>query len=143
MRCPNLIFRNLILTTSLMLLLTFMPQAAQSDEKPLTETEKIEALLKQVEGLKDAVFVRNGSEHDAKTAAKFLRGKWEKQGKDIKTAADFIEKIASKSSTSGQPYVIRFKDGHEVQCSDFLKAELKKLEAPPAPKGQTSSVPAG
>ena len=124
-----------------MLLLASIFPLSAANHKALTETEKIEALLQKVEGLKDAVFIRNGSGHDAKTAAKFLRGKWENMGKDIKTAAEFIEKIASKSSTTGKPYVIRFTDGHEVQCGDFLKAELKKLEALPAGREQTNSVP--
>lgn len=44
---------------------------------------------------------------------------------------DFIEKIASKSSTSGKPYLIRFNDGREVQGGEYLRAKLAKLEAPP------------
>jgi hypothetical protein len=97
-------------------------------EKPLTEKAKIEALIKHIEGLKDATFIRNGSDYEAKAAAKFLRGKWESQDKQIKTALDFIDKAASVSSTSGKPYVIRFKGAREVKCGDYLKEELEKLE---------------
>jgi hypothetical protein len=93
----------------------------------LTEKEKIEALIKHVEDLKDAVFVRNGSDYDAKTAAKFLRGKWDKEP-DVKTAKDFIAKVASVSSTSGKAYLIRFKDGKEVKAGEYLTGELEKLE---------------
>src|SRR5206468_8030338 len=82
---------------------------AEAAEKPLTEREKIEALIKNVENLKDATFIRNDSSYDAKMAARFLRGKWQAQEKKIKTAADFIDKAGSVSSTSGKPYVIRFK----------------------------------
>ena len=104
------------------------PFALRAAEEPLTERAKIEALIKRVEQLKDATFVRNGSDYDAKTAARFLRGKWEKQDKDIKTAMDFIERAGSISSTSGKPYLIRFKAAREVKCGDYLKEELKKLE---------------
>ena len=107
-----------------LVVLTSATQAA--DEK--TERQKIEALIKHVEELKDAKFVRNDTEHDAKTAARFLKGKWERNEADIKTAMDFIDKAATKSSTSGKPYLIRFKDGKEMPSADYLKTELKKLE---------------
>ena len=96
---------------------------------PPEEQVKIEALLTHLAGLADATFVRNGSAYDAKTAAKFLRKKWEANEKEIKTAADFIAKAATASSTTGKPYLIRPKDAPEMPCADYLNAELKKLEA--------------
>ena len=98
------------------------------------EKAKIEALIGSLERLHDATFVRNGSDYDAKSAAKFLRGKWQSNDKEIKTAADFIAKAASVSSTTGKPYLIRFKDGTRTKCGDYLTAQLKKLEAAPAGK---------
>jgi hypothetical protein len=98
-----------------------------SDEE-LTEQEKIEALIKHVEGLKDSKFVRNGKEYDAETAGRFLRGKWKAREKDVKTASDFIEHVGSESSTTGKPYMIRLKGGKEMKSADYLRAELKKLE---------------
>ena len=50
---------------------------------PPEEKAKIEALLSHLAGLSDATFVRNGSAYDAKTAAKFLRKKWEANEDDI------------------------------------------------------------
>ena len=102
--------------------------AHPGEERATTERQKIEVLIKHVEGLKDAVFVRNGSEYSAKNAAKFLRGKWDSNKASIKTAKDFIEKAASESSTTGKPYLIRFKDGKETKSGVYLLAELKKLE---------------
>jgi hypothetical protein len=104
------------------------PFSLRAAEKPLSEKEKIEALITHIENLQDATFVRNGSSYNAKTAGRFLRGKWDSKDKEIHTATDFIEKAASISSTSGKPYIIRFKDGHEANCGDFLREELKKLE---------------
>jgi len=99
----------------------------QAAEQAPTEKEKIEALIKHIEGLKDAKFIRNDNDYDAKTAARFLRGKWRANEKQIKTATDFIEKAASMSSTSGKPYVIRFKGGRDVKCEEYLKEELRKI----------------
>jgi hypothetical protein len=96
---------------------------------PPAEKQKIEALIAKVEGLQDARFIRNGTDYDAKNAAKFLRGKWSANEKEISTAKDFIAKAGTASSTSGKPYLIRFKDGRETACADYLKAELAKLES--------------
>jgi hypothetical protein len=104
--------------------------AVQADNLPDGERKKIEQLIGFVAEMKDAVFVRNGAEYDAKTAAKFIRGKWQANAKDIKNARDFIEKAASVSSTSGKAYMIRFKDGKEVASRDYLSAELARIEKP-------------
>ena len=97
-------------------------------EGTLSEQAKIESLLTTIESLSDATFVRNGSEYNAKNAAKFLRGKWDANKNDIKTARDFIDKAATKSSTPGKPYMIRPKGEEEIACAEFLKKALGKLE---------------
>lgn len=99
--------------------------SAQAHAEEAVEKQKIEKLIASIENLQDASFIRNGKSYDAKTAGAFLRAKWPA---DIKTAADFIEKAATKSSTTGQAYIIRFKDGTEKPCADFLREQLKKLE---------------
>src|SRR5262245_32882386 len=93
------------------------PEVTRPADGAPSEKEKIEALIKHVEGLKDAVFVRNGTDYDAATAGRFLRGKWD-QAAGVKSAKDFIDKVGSVSSTSGKPYLIRFKDGKEVKAGD-------------------------
>lgn len=92
------------------------------------EKAKIEALLAHVAGLADTKFIRNGSTYDAKSAATFLRRKWGSNADEIKTAADFITKVATGSGTSGKPYLIQLKGSPEVKCGDYLARELKKLE---------------
>ena len=93
-----------------------------------SERQKIEALIKYVGEMSETKFVRNGSTYDAKTAAMFLRRKWGANDSQVKTARDFIDKIATVSGTSAKPYVIRFKDGTEVKSRDFLLAALDKIE---------------
>jgi len=96
------------------------------------ERQKIEVLIKYVGDLKDTKFIRNGSSYDVSTAVRFLRGKWEANESSVKTARDFIDKVASFSGTSGKPYLIRLKDGSETKSRDFFYAELKKIEKPAA-----------
>ena len=96
---------------------------------PMSETQKIEALIRHISEMKDVTFIRNGSSHTAVEAAEHLKRKWD-GGKDrIKTARDFIEHAGSKSSISGKPYMIRFKDGTEKTCEAVLTEKLKALEA--------------
>ena len=95
---------------------------------PATEIQKIEALIREVHDLKDASFMRNGSTYNSSNAATFLRRKWQANQSEVRTAHDFIEKVASISGTSGKPYLIRFKDGKEIYSRDFLLAKLKSLE---------------
>ena len=111
-------------------LLVVMALAGHAAELPANEQRKIEALIQHVEALTEAVFIRNNQAYPAQTAAQFLRGKWRATLDDITTAQDFIAKVASVSSTTGQPYRIRFPDGHEVLSGDYLRTVLQQLEQP-------------
>jgi len=71
---------------------------------------------------------RDKLKYSAKTAATYLRAKWDATLEDITTARDFIAKVASISSTSGQPYRIRFKDGHEVLSGEYLLTVLQQFD---------------
>lgn len=110
-------------------LLSLLPSLLTAQGLPATEKQKIESLIKVVAQAKELKFIRNGSEYSSNNAAKFLRGKWDANSGEVKSAKDFIEKVASFSGTSGKPYLIRFKDGKEVKSQEFLMAELKRLES--------------
>jgi hypothetical protein len=97
-------------------------------QPPLTESEKTDRLILFVRNLKGAVFIRNGGEHTPEAAADHLQMKREKAGSRIKTARDFIDKIATKSSVSGTYYTIRFPNGKVFSCQMVLNNELRKME---------------
>lgn len=103
--------------------------AARGAPESWTETEKIETLIRRVEQLEDAVFIRNDQEHNCRAAAEHMRDKWQLKREQVATARDFIRLAATGSSISGRPYRIRFKDGREVNSADFLLAELQHLES--------------
>jgi hypothetical protein len=106
-----------------LLLFATLPLASAADD---STDAKINGLISHVESLTDATFIRNGKEYTSANAAKFLRGKWDANKKDVKTTEDFITKVATKSSTTGKAYVIRFKDGKETPCADYLRSRLGK-----------------
>ena len=90
-----------------------------------SETAKIEYLITSVGELKGAKFVRNGTEYEAPAAASHLRLKLKTAGRKVKTAEDFIQYCASRSSISGEPYLIRFIDGTTVKSEVFFRNQLK------------------
>jgi hypothetical protein len=116
--------RSMLLLTAMLLCLA---SATAADEISTQEKEKIEYLINHLESMQDATFIRNGKEHDARTAGLFLRRKWQVNKDKVRTAEDFIESIASRSSTTGKAYIIRMKNGREIECGDYLS---KTLDSP-------------
>lgn len=71
----------------------------------------------------DCTIIRNGKEYDGLQAHNHIAGKYERVKQRIKTAEDFIFKIASRSSLSGRNYMIRCLD-EELDCERWLLNEL-------------------
>lgn len=92
-----------------------------------SETAKIERLIAAVADLRDAKFIRNGTEYGAAEAADHLRTKWEAAKEQVATADQFIESIASQSSLSGEPYMIRLSDGKLLRADEFLRERLNEI----------------
>jgi hypothetical protein len=118
--------RRALVATALMLV------ALRARTAPIAlEAERIERLIRYVETQQQLKFVRNGTAYAAKDAATFLRAKLDRMGGQVSTAQQFIEQIASRSSTSGEPYLIRFGDGRTVPAAQFLGDELKRMDKQP------------
>src|SRR6266542_2523732 len=100
---------------------------------PLSDAEKIQALIRTVEGRKDLQFIRLDVAHSAREAANVLRIKLAFAGDRVKTVDDFIDHVAT-ATQSGKPYYVRYPDGTEVSSAEFLRQELKRIEHPPAAK---------
>ena len=110
------------------LAVALLAATAAAQQPPLSEAEKIDALIRTVADLRGAVFIRNGSEYDAKAAADHLRLKRENAGSRVVTADDFIRLCGSTSSMTGKPYQIRWADGRTETSEAFLRARLAELE---------------
>ncbi len=94
----------------------------------LSEEAKIERLIQAIAALQGATFVRNGADHTAQEAADHLRLKLRAKAAEITTAEMFIDLLASKSSMSGDAYLIRMADGSVVPCGEFLRARLVDMK---------------
>jgi hypothetical protein len=73
-------------------------------------------------------FFRNGTWYDGQRAQAHLRAKFDALAAtdQIKTAEDFIEKAASKSSMSGQPYQIKCGGGAAMTTGQWFSAALAR-----------------
>jgi hypothetical protein len=109
-------------------ILLLIPCAVMADdESDVIMNAEIDYLLETV-GSSGCTFIRNESEHDAESAQKHLSMK-RKRGKRYYDSADeFIEKLASKSSWSGDPYYIRCADD-EVLAGEWFGNVLTQYRA--------------
>ena len=114
-----------MMATIVLLLVSF--SYGQTMKLKLTEMEKIENLILSIEKLDSAQFYRNGTYYTAQKAAEHLRMKVGKAGSRVKTAQDFIDKVASESYLSGEKYKIVYSDGRSVTSESFLSEKLRLL----------------
>jgi hypothetical protein len=109
--------------------------------RDVIEDQRIAFLINSVAEMHDATFVRNGSEYDAPHAADHMRLKLRFAGNRVRTAEDFIVCCGTGSSMSGQPYAIKFPDGHIEPSADFLHSKLLEFKAPEPPAIRKVEVP--
>ena len=93
-----------------------------------SEPEKIEKLLAALAALEGAKFFRNEKEYSIGETIEHLRIKWKAADDEVTTAEQFIEHVASKSSVSGKPYVIRLDEKTVVPAGVYLRARLREIE---------------
>lgn len=86
-------------------------------------TPEIEHLLAFV-AQSDCVFIRNGSEHSAKSARDHMELKLSHGSGMITTGEQFIEYVGTGSSLTGREYRVRC-DGREQTSAAWLEAELQ------------------
>lgn len=96
-----------------LIFLSLLNGAIAADLPPQHETE-IQHLLGFVEN-SGCTFIRNGSENSPQAAADHLRLKYNRGKRYVNTAEQFIDRLASESSWTGNKYTINC--GAEVQES--------------------------
>ena len=117
---------RLILGSILTLGLLSVPVARA--EPPKNVQIEVNFLLGYVEG-SGCGFYRNGTWNDSKAAQAHLRDKYKYLAARnlINTTEDFIERAATKSSFSGQPYQVSCNGGAAVTSNQWLRAELARF----------------
>jgi len=91
------------------------------------EEQMIDTLIQRVSKMTAMVFLRNGNEYTAADAAKHMQAKYDYFKKELVTAEDFIDRCASRSEVTGQPYKVKLTDGAVRDANEFLNSELRAL----------------
>jgi hypothetical protein len=114
-------------------LLVLMVGTAWAGDDP-----EIEFLLTAV-GQSDCTFIRNDKPHSAEKAADHLRMKYRRGRWAVDNAEEFIIRIASKSTMSGNPYRVQCAQDEPELTSDWLTDRLARYRAAEASEPQALS----
>jgi hypothetical protein len=100
---------------------------------PPAEELRVERFLQAIGQENNLVFIRNGREHSVSQAVSHLRRKLKSSKDKLQTAEEFIDNVASKSSISGKPYLIRRPGGSNEEAGPYFRQLLAEIESAPAP----------
>lgn len=111
---------------------------AAASLSPASKSE-IDALLKGL-GTSECQFNRNGTWYSPQEAQVHLSRKLEYlvSKSAVASAEQFIERAATKSSMTGQPYAVRCGNAPSVPSREWLLRELQALRMHPAQAGKTN-----
>ncbi|RZI56729.1 MAG: hypothetical protein EOP37_23165 [Rubrivivax sp.] len=117
-----------------------VPMSAWADPLPPGAKAEVTALLGKLTA-SSCEFNRNGDWHSAAEAKSHLERKlsYLEDKNLVKTAEQFIERGASKSSMSGKPYLVRCGGAAPVESKTWLTRELAAVRA--AGKGASAPSP--
>lgn len=119
--------------TATVILLLGLFISAQTFALSSEEQTRTEALLTELGKQQNLTFIRNGSEYSAADAESHLRLKLSKTQKRLKTAEQFIDNVASKSSITGEEYQVRDGQGKVTSANNYLHDLLNEKVDPQAP----------
>ncbi|MEO3991796.1 YfeK family protein [Pseudocitrobacter cyperus] len=92
------------------------------------EEARINAMLEALSQQKTLVFVRNGDEHTCDEAVSHLRLKLSNTRNRIDTAEQFIDKVASSSSITGKPYIVKIPGKSDENAQPYLHALIAQTD---------------
>ena len=115
---------NIRLTIGSVLMLGMLAPAVRADPPTSVQIE-VNYLLCYIEG-SGCEFYRNGSWYNSQTAQAHLRDKYKYLAARnlVNTTEQFIERAATQSSLSGQPYEVRCNGGASVTSNQWMRDKL-------------------
>ena len=95
---------------------------------PAGQVKEVNYLLDFVKN-SGCVINRNGTDHPAEKGIEHIEMKYDYFRDDIKNTEEFIEYSATKSTMSGDYYMVACPGGEAIRTQDWLMAELKHFRA--------------
>jgi hypothetical protein len=119
---------NIRLAMGSVLMLGLLSVPVARADPPTNVQIEVNFLLGYLEGSR-CEFYRNGTWHDSKAAQAHLRDKYKYlvARNLVNTTEQFIERAATESSITGQPYQVRCNGGAGVTSSQWLRDELARF----------------
>ncbi len=112
---------------AILTLILISPLSLAAAQMPQHEVDKARELLSII-GRSQLTFIRNGKEYSPKEAKAHLETKLEWALNRVSTAKEFVERVASKSLMTGEPYYIKLSDKKKVKAKNWLLNELSIIE---------------
>lgn len=100
------------------------------------EEARIDAMLNALAQQKDLTFIRNGDAHNCDEAVSHLQLKLGNTRNRIDTAVQFIDKVASSSSISGKPYIVRIPGKADENAQIYLHTLITETDKTVAAQGK-------
>ncbi|MBA4417130.1 MAG: hypothetical protein C0392_04370 [Syntrophus sp. (in: bacteria)] len=114
-----------LLITVCAILITAVTLCAEETRAQENTDETIAYLLGLV-AKSDSAFIRNGQSYPGSKATIHMKNKYKHFKNQIKTPEDFIRLAATESLLSGEPYMVKTKEGQELRCDEWMKKALKE-----------------
>ncbi|MDR1607518.1 MAG: DUF5329 family protein [Deltaproteobacteria bacterium] len=95
---------------------------------PASELTRVYNFLDLLGQENDLIFIRNGREFKVAKAVAHLKRKLNAVAKRLQTAEEFIDQVASTSSSSGRPYLIRRPGRPNAEAKEFFHELLREAD---------------
>jgi len=105
----------------------FFSARGRAEERRQLVSEEVQALLSRLEA-SNCSFNRNGAWYSAADAKSHLERKFRSMRK-FQSAEQFVKRIASGSSVTGEPYLVNWVDSAPIQSRDWLLTQLQEIRA--------------
>ena len=119
--------KKLFVLVKIFIICIFVSNAANADVPP-EQIKEVNHLLKFVKS-SGCIINRNGTDHPAAEGIEHIEMKYDYFRGDIKSTEDFIAYSATKSTMSGDYYMVSCPGKKTIRTQDWLMTELKKFRS--------------
>ncbi len=117
--------KSVLILKYLLVLCVVVFDAAFADV-PAEQVKEVKHLLAFVKN-SGCIINRNGTDHPAEKGIEHIEMKYDYFRDDIKSTEDFIEYSATKSTMSGDYYMVSCPGKKTIRTQDWLMTELKRF----------------
>jgi len=111
-----------------LILLSLLASGVINADVPAGQVKEVEHLQGYIKN-SDCSINRNGTDHPAENSLEHIKKKYDYFRNEIKSTEGFIGYSATKSTMSGDYYLVKCPGKEAIKTQDWLLAELKRFRA--------------